>query len=40
MEAGLALAVVPGGFTASQLSAKVRDIPPLTPAQYQSRHAL
>ncbi|MBE2202689.1 MAG: hypothetical protein IAE79_29020 [Anaerolinea sp.] len=39
IEAVLALAVVPNGFTASQLAAKVRDILQLAPEQYQPRHA-
>ena len=39
MEAALALAVVPGGFTVSQLATKVRDILQLAPHQYQPRHA-
>lgn len=39
IEAALALAVVPGGFTASQLAAKVCDILQLAPQQYQPRHA-
>jgi len=39
IEAALTLAVVPGGFTVSQLAAKVRDILQLAPQQYQPRHA-
>jgi hypothetical protein len=39
IEAVLALAVVPDGFTVSQLAAKVRDILQLAPQQYQPRHA-
>ncbi len=39
IEAVLALVVVPNGFTASQLAAKVRDILQLAPEPYQPRHA-
>lgn len=39
MEAVLALAVVPRGFTVSQLADKVRDILGLDPQHYQPRHA-
>ena len=39
IEAVLALAVVPDGFTVSQLAAKVQDILGLTADQYHPRHA-
>ena len=39
MEAVIALAVLPAGFTASELAAKVRDILGVPPTDYLPRHA-
>jgi hypothetical protein len=39
LEAVIALAVLPNGFTASDLAAKVRDILGLSPTDYLARHA-
>jgi hypothetical protein len=39
MEAVIALAVVPTGFTASDLAAKVREILNVSPSEYLPRHA-